>query len=135
MAKASKEDDKLIKLTDEQVNEHIDEDHPDWFITDDGKYIATGIEFESFQQVADFMPDLAKFADKMGHHPDVFVYDYSFMQILLRTHDVDGFTMKDIDFINQFDKAFAAMDDDEDTAEDIEEVDDAETADSEEQLL
>lgn len=100
------------KLEIEEVKKIL-QSHPDWFLSDDEKYLETGLEFAGFKQAASFMQDLADLSDKLQHHPDVYIYDYKFMQIMVHTHDADkeeggALTQKDIDFIKAFDEAYEA---------------------------
>lgn len=113
-------------LTLEEVKEFLN-DHPEWFLTEDEDQMSTGLEFESFHEAAGFVHDLSHLADEVGHHPDVFIYDYKFLQVLVNTHDEEGegvsFTEKDLEFVKAFDEAYSAVegDEDEDAEEDMEE--------------
>ncbi len=101
----------------EEVKDFL-EDHPEWFLIEDEGQVSTGLEFESFHEAAGFLHDLSHLAEEVGHHPDVFIYDVKFMQVLVHTHDANdgegGFTEKDFEFIKAFDEAYGIYDDSDD---------------------
>lgn len=116
-------------LSVEDVRDKL-KDYPDWFLTEDEQQLATGIEFENFHQAASFVHNLAHIADSVNHHPDVYIHDYKYMEILVSTHDAEGFTEKDFEFLAAFDDAY---DSDIDSHDDPhEEADMLEDGDSEE---
>jgi 4a-hydroxytetrahydrobiopterin dehydratase len=59
--------------------------------------------FENQTQLADFFLKVAKYADKIGHHPDVSVFQCSIIKIELFTHDKQDITELDYELAKEID--------------------------------
>lgn len=54
----------------------------------------------SFEAGVDFIADVCRVAERLGHHPDVSLR-YGHVQFVLRSHDVDGVTSRDVDLARE----------------------------------
>ena len=53
------------------------------------------MEFDNFKQSFSYLQSAAEFAEQIDHHPEIFNV-YNRVEILLRTHDCDGISVKDM---------------------------------------
>ena len=60
-----------------------------------GDAITKEFVLTSFTGAARFITRIAPIANKMDHHPDLELYRYKRVKIILTTHDVGGLTRKD----------------------------------------
>jgi 4a-hydroxytetrahydrobiopterin dehydratase len=58
----------------------------------------------SFTGAARFIASIAPVANRMDHHPDLQLYRYKRVKIMLTTHDAGGITQKDLDLAAKIDK-------------------------------
>ena len=58
----------------------------------------------SFTGAAKFIGKIAPRANAMDHHPDVQLYGYKRVTIILTTHDAGGITRKDFDLAAKIDE-------------------------------
>ena len=68
----------------------------------DGRAIMRRFGFENFLKGLDFVNIVAREAEKMGHHPDIFL-TYSQVTVILSTHDKRSVTEKDIELAKRID--------------------------------
>ena len=59
--------------------------------------------FENQTQLAEFFLKVARYADKIGHHPDVSVFQCSKIKIELFTHDKQDITELDYELATEID--------------------------------
>lgn len=52
-------------------------------------------EFEDFNKAILFVNAVADFAEEIQHHPDIFIYDYKFVKVFLKSHEENKVTEKD----------------------------------------
>ena len=57
----------------------------------------------SFTGAAKFIAKIAPIANRMDHHPDLQLYRYKRVKIMLTTHDAGGITQKDFDLAAKID--------------------------------
>ena len=62
-------------------------------------------EFSDFKQAMCFMNNIALLADQIDHHPEWFNV-YNRVEVVLRTHDCDGLSLKDFFLANAMTKVF-----------------------------
>jgi 4a-hydroxytetrahydrobiopterin dehydratase len=58
----------------------------------------------SFTRAARFIAKIAPVANRMDHHPDLQLYRYKRVKIMLTTHDAGGITQKDFELAVKIDK-------------------------------
>ena len=52
-------------------------------------------EFEDFNKAILFVNAVADFAEEIQHHHDIFIYDYKFVKVFLKSHEENKVTEKD----------------------------------------
>ena len=69
----------------------------------DGDSIAKEFVLGSFTEATQFIAKLAEPANAMDHHPDVQLYRYKRVKVVLTTHDAGGVTKNDFDLAAKID--------------------------------
>lgn len=77
----------------------------DWEILNNR--LTKSFTFENQTQLAEFFLKVAMLADKMGHHPDVTVFQCSKMKIELFTHDKQAITELDYELAKEIDLLYS----------------------------
>ncbi len=86
-----------------QINQYL-EKIPGWSLEDNGKSIIRVFEFGDFLKAMEFINRIAGIAEQEGHHPDMKIYDYNKVEVLLTTHSLGGLTEKDFNTALKVDK-------------------------------
>mmetsp|Transcript_24754 Transcript_24754/g.35660 ORF Transcript_24754/g.35660 Transcript_24754/m.35660 type:complete len:152 (-) Transcript_24754:715-1170(-) len=68
-----------------------------WSISDDSKSITKKLKLKNFASALDYINRIGQVAEGQGHHPDLHITGYQYVQIDLMTHALAGLT--DNDFI------------------------------------
>ncbi|MDY0097079.1 MAG: 4a-hydroxytetrahydrobiopterin dehydratase [Candidatus Dojkabacteria bacterium] len=62
-------------------------------------------EFKNFVQAIKFVNKIVPIAEEAKHHPDIKIFEYKKVKIMLTTHDKgNNITKKDIQLANEIDK-------------------------------
>jgi 4a-hydroxytetrahydrobiopterin dehydratase len=61
---------------------------------DEGK-LTKEFSFDNFEQAMEFVNQIAIKAEAMQHHPDILIYDYSHVKVMIHTHTEEAITQKD----------------------------------------
>jgi 4a-hydroxytetrahydrobiopterin dehydratase len=61
----------------------------------DGKKIRLEYLCRNFKHAIELVNKIAEIAEKEGHHPDLFVYDYKKLAVELFTHNIGGLSEND----------------------------------------
>ena len=69
----------------------------------EGEAITKEFVRSGFTDATQFIAKLAPIADAMDHHPDVQLYRYKRVKILLTTHSAGGITQNDFDLAAKID--------------------------------
>ena len=69
----------------------------------EGSAIAKEFVLGGFTEAAQFIAKIAPIADAMDHHPDVQLYRYKRVKIILTTHSAGGITQNDFDLAAKVD--------------------------------
>jgi 4a-hydroxytetrahydrobiopterin dehydratase len=69
----------------------------------EGDAIAKEFVLAGFTEATEFIAKLAAPANAMDHHPDVQLYRYKRVKILLTTHSAGGLTQNDFDLAAKID--------------------------------
>lgn len=67
----------------------------DWSLSYDNKSISQKFIFADFKHALDFVNKVGNIAEEEGHHPDINLTDYKFVEITLSTHAIDGLSNND----------------------------------------
>jgi 4a-hydroxytetrahydrobiopterin dehydratase len=70
-----------------------------------GKTISRTFEFKDFAESLRFVNEAGKIAEKLWHHPDIFV-SWNKVTLTLTTHSEGGLTESDFEAAREFDKKF-----------------------------
>ena len=82
--------------------EKIDTIITEW-INEDGKKLVKNVEFANFSTALKFLNQVGEVAEKLKHHPDLYLYNYKFVSITLSTHDKGVLTEKDFELAQNID--------------------------------
>ena len=66
-----------------------------WSEVEDRDAIRKSFHFSNFSEAWAFLSRIALVAEKMDHHPEIFNV-YNRVEIILSTHDCDGFSERDV---------------------------------------
>jgi 4a-hydroxytetrahydrobiopterin dehydratase len=93
----------MALLTDAEIAEFLHQ-HTGWSRT--GNEIARTFELPDFVESIGFVAEVAVFAEKANHHPDI---DIRWNKVTLRlsTHSEGGLTAKDVELAGRFDTLYA----------------------------
>jgi len=61
----------------------------------DGKAIAKTFSFADFSEALAFVNHVGEIAESEGHHPDIRLFDYKNVEIVLSTHAIGGLSVND----------------------------------------
>jgi 4a-hydroxytetrahydrobiopterin dehydratase len=67
----------------------------DWVLSEDVKNISKKFEFKDFSLALEFVNKVGVIAESEGHHPDIKLFDYKFVTVILSTHAIGGLSMND----------------------------------------
>ena len=65
----------------------------DWQKNDN--FLEKNFSFGTFMQAVDFINKIAEAAEKLNHHPEIFLHNYNKVRIQITTHSKKGLTEKD----------------------------------------
>ena len=63
--------------------------------TQEGNQIAKQFQFKDFAEALSFVNKVGAEAEKMNHHPDIFIHSWNKVKITISTHSEGGITKKD----------------------------------------
>jgi 4a-hydroxytetrahydrobiopterin dehydratase len=75
-----------------------------WQITE-GK-LCREFVFKNFKLAIDFVNQVAILAEKINHHPDIFIHSYKKVKISLFTHSENKITPRDHELAGEIDKIY-----------------------------
>jgi 4a-hydroxytetrahydrobiopterin dehydratase len=52
-------------------------------------------EFKDFKGAIDFINKISKVSEEQNHHPEILLYSYNKLKVMVYTHDEDSITQKD----------------------------------------
>ncbi len=67
----------------------------DWVLSYDAKSISQKFVFPDFKKALEFVNKVGEIAEEEGHHPDIHLTDYKFVEIVLSTHAINGLSNND----------------------------------------
>ncbi len=68
---------------------------PSWGISFDAKSIFRRYGFKNFKEALAFINKVGTLAESEGHHPDIYLKDYKFVELTLSTHAISGLSQND----------------------------------------
>lgn len=69
-----------------------------------GKELVREFLFENQTELAEFVLKIAHFSDKVKHHADMKISECQKLKITISTHDENGLTQKDFDWVLELNK-------------------------------
>lgn len=75
----------------------------DQWVEEEGM-LAQTFECEDFRDAIDLINQIAIVAEEADHHPDLLLFDYKFVSVMLKTHEKDAITDKDYDMAARIDE-------------------------------
>lgn len=70
-----------------------------------GDSIVREYEFKDFAHALDFVNQVGEEAEKMDHHPDLFLHSWNKVKVTLSTHSAKGITENDIELARRVEVA------------------------------
>ena len=87
----------MTLLSEEEIEEKMLQ-LQDWEVEEgDSMIITKNFEFNNYDEAIDFVNKIRDVANEQDHHPDLLIYGYKYVEIMLTTHDFGGITQRDID--------------------------------------
>jgi 4a-hydroxytetrahydrobiopterin dehydratase len=68
--------------------------------------IQSDYQFKDFKEALNFVNKIGEEAERMNHHPDIFLHSWNKVQITISTHSEGGVTEKDFKLAGIIDKLF-----------------------------
>lgn len=78
----------------EKVSELAKELNPEWKTTGNTRLTRT-IKCKDFMSAVNLINQIAAIAEEQGHHPNLKLYDYKYLEIQLYTHKIGGLHQND----------------------------------------
>lgn len=78
-------------------------DLKDWNYS--GKEIGKEFKLKDFKAALDFVNEIGNEAEKMNHHPDIFIHSYNKVKVTISTHSEGGITAKDFQLAQKIESA------------------------------
>lgn len=94
------------KLSPEEIQQQLP-NFAQWSFDPEQQRLNTGFEFQDFDQAVDFILLLRDLANTVGHHPDVYISNYKFVDVSLHTHDMQGISDQDFELAGLIDQVFS----------------------------
>lgn len=96
-------------LTADQENMYLTA-VPEWSIdrSTSEHWISRDFTCKNFSDAVALIQDIAKIAEEEGHHPDLRLHDYKFLEVKLLTHAIHGLSENDFILAAKIDETFAA---------------------------
>lgn len=85
---------KLKALSPEDVYRKL-KDHPSWVV--ERSRIYRDFRFETFREALKFVLGVGAIAEKLRHHPNIFMHEYHFVRVETYTHLTGGLSAKDVE--------------------------------------
>ncbi|MFA8433490.1 MAG: 4a-hydroxytetrahydrobiopterin dehydratase [Marinifilaceae bacterium] len=68
--------------------------------------LVKNFQLKNFSSAIEFVNQIAGIANAMDHHPDIFIYSYKNVRVILTTHSEGRITSKDIEQAKKIDAIF-----------------------------
>lgn len=78
------------------------EDHPAWVVERSRLY--RDFRFPDFKAAIRFVNEVAELAEELGHHPNIHLHEWRFVQLELYSHAAGGLSQFDVDFALELDR-------------------------------
>ncbi len=82
---------------------------PQWLYDPVVNKMLTGFEFSNFLQAISFINAIGAEAQRLGHYPDILLYNGTRVQVTTSTFAENGITQRDVDLIAAIEAVFAPL--------------------------
>lgn len=96
--------DAVVPITPEQAYRRL-RDHPDWIVERDR--LRRSFRLPSFVAAIALVNRLADVAETVGHHPNLRVHEWCFLDVETYSHVSGGLTTRDLDLVLAIDAMLA----------------------------
>ncbi len=79
--------------------------HPGWIV--ERSRIYRDLRFDSFAAALAFVNRVGQLAERLQHHPNIRIHEWSFVQLELYSHLTGNLTQKDLEFALALDELLA----------------------------
>lgn len=79
--------------------------HPGWVV--ERARIRRDFRFDSFVAAIAFLNRVAELAESIGHHPNLRLHEWCFVELELYSHDAGGLSDRDVEFALALDAVLA----------------------------
>lgn len=84
-------------------NKKLAEEVDNWMI-EENKKLEKVLVFKDFKKALNFVDKVGKIAETENHHPDISIFDYKKVRIVLYTHAIDGLSENDFILASKIDE-------------------------------
>ena len=91
----------MSRLTQDQIIKNLT-DLAGW--SQEENHIAKIFELKDFAEALAFVNKIGAEAEKMDHHPDIFIHSWNKVKITLSTHSEGGITEKDFQLAEKIER-------------------------------
>src|SRR5690554_443651 len=95
-------------LTHDQIEELRPQLNSAWQVEDDKK-LTRDFQCQNFAQAVKLVTRIATEAEKQGHHPDLYLHDFKYLQVEWWTHKINGLHQNDFIMAAKTDEQFAVL--------------------------
>jgi 4a-hydroxytetrahydrobiopterin dehydratase len=88
-------------LTENEINEKLKE-ISGWSFRDNS--ISKEFKLKDFKNALAFVNKIGDEAEKMDHHPDIFIHSWNKVKITISTHDAGGVTQNDFNLAKKIEE-------------------------------
>lgn len=88
-------------LTTEEIKEKLN-DVADWKI--ENNKLIKEYKLKNFSEAIAFIVKIGIEAEKLDHHPDLFLYGWNNVKVILSTHSANGITENDINLAHKIEQ-------------------------------
>jgi 4a-hydroxytetrahydrobiopterin dehydratase len=88
-------------LSDNEINEKLKE-IPGWAFRENS--IDKEFQLKDFKSALDFVNRIGGEAEKMDHHPDIFMHSWNKVKITISTHSAGGVTLNDFNLAKKIEE-------------------------------
>lgn len=82
-------------LKAKELDNHMDAIDKSWELFDKRTKLKRDFVFKNFREAIEFINEIAQVAEREGHHPNIYVYDYKKVKVELWTHKINGLHQND----------------------------------------
>ena len=88
-------------LSENEINEKLKE-IPGWVFRDNS--IGKEYQLKDFKDALSFVNKIGDEAEKMDHHPDIFIHSWNKVKITISTHSAGGVTENDFNLAKKIER-------------------------------